>query len=110
MGGASIHSRILAQRQVDGAMMETAILDELELMVVLLNVGADVYVKREDDITGLPLAAHHGLGQIVDALLTHGADSTGREKRFDGNAAGWEQAGGHDKRAEPLAGALNSGG
>ena len=39
---------------------------------------------------------------MVDLLLANGADLTLRDKTFDGNPAGWANAGGHDQLAQRL--------
>ena len=75
---------------------------EHALMAELIAAGFDVNSTNELKQTLLHYAALDGDETFVDWLLEHGADPTLRELQFDGNSAGWADAGGHDELAKRL--------
>ena len=76
---------------------------ELSLMEALLDVGLDVNVTNDLKQTALHWAAFNGDETVVDWLLERGADHTLQELQFNGNCAGWADAGGHPDLAKRLA-------
>lgn len=76
---------------------------ELSLMEELLNAGLDVNVTNDLEQTALHWAAFNGDEELVDWLLERGADHTLQELQFNGNCAGWADAGGHPDLAKRLA-------
>ena len=100
-------------RQVDGfdpasdvaaqAVVECAMLRERELLFALIDAGVDVNARRGDGATALHQAAIDGDGELVDALLQRGADLSLRDTVYDGTAAGWAFAGGHEELGQALA-------
>lgn len=76
---------------------------ELSLMQELLNAGLDVNVSNDLKQTALHWAAYNGDEALVDWLLERGADHSLQELQFDGNCAGWADAGGHPDLAKRLA-------
>ena len=75
---------------------------EHALMEELTAAGFDVNATNELKQTALHYAAFNGDEVFVDWLLDHGADPALRELQFDGNCAGWADAGGHDELAKRL--------
>ena len=106
-------------RQVDGfdpesdiaaeALVECAGLREREMLFALIDSGVDVNARRGDGATALHQAAIDGDGELVDALLERGADLTLRDQTYDGTAAGWAFAGGHEDLGKALAARLSGG-
>ena len=76
---------------------------ELSLMEALLDAGLDVNVTNDLKQTALHWAAFNGDEAVVDWLLERGADHTLQELQFNGNCAGWADAGGHPDLAKRLA-------
>ncbi|MCY3841405.1 MAG: ankyrin repeat domain-containing protein [Gammaproteobacteria bacterium] len=123
-GGARVPDvyRLLGQlvdrdpQQVDGfdpesdlaaqAVLECAGLREREMLFALIDSGVDVNARRGDGATALHQAAIDGDSQLVDALLDRGADLSLRDTVYDGTAAGWAFAGGHEELGRKLAGRL----
>lgn len=85
------------------ALVESAGLDERDIVFALLDAGVDVNTRRGDGATALHQAAFDGNGELARELLARGADPTLRDNVFDGNAAGWARAGGHEALASSLA-------
>ena len=85
------------------ALVESAGLDERDIVFALLDAGVDVNTHRGDGATALHQAAFDGNGELARELLARGADPTLRDNVFDGNAAGWARAGGHEALASSLA-------
>ncbi len=75
---------------------------EHALMEELISAGFDVDSTNELRQTALHYAALNGDEVFVEWLLEHGADPTLRELQFDGNSAGWADAGGHTELAKRL--------
>ena len=69
----------------------------------LLDAGVDVSAARPDATTALHHAAVDGNAALVDELLARGADLARRDKVFNGTAAGWAYAGGHEELGARLA-------
>ena len=100
-------------RQVDGfdpasdiaaqAVVECAGLREREMLFALLDAGVDVNARRHDGATALHQAAIDGDGELVEALLQRGADLSLRDNVYEGTAAGWAFAGGHEDLGKGLA-------
>ena len=84
------------------AIVECASLGETTLLFALLDAGASIDACRADGATALHQAAIDGNAALVDALLARGADPRRRDKVFNGNAAGWANAGGHPALAKRL--------
>lgn len=85
------------------AVVESAMLGETALLFALLDAGASINASRDDGATALHQAAIDGNATLVDALLARGADPRRRDNVFNGNAAGWANAGSHSALAERLA-------
>ena len=120
-GGAQVNDvyRLLAQladhrpEAVDGfdsasvwagrALVECATLREKEILLALLDAGVDVNARRGDGATALHQAAIDGDAELVEALLDRGADLSLRDGVYDGTAAGWAYAGGHEMLGKNLA-------
>lgn len=84
------------------ALVESAMLDEKEIVCALLDAGVDINSRRGDGATALHQAAIDGNADLVDELLARGADATLRDSVFNGNAAGWAHAGGHEALGKSL--------
>ena len=99
-------------RQVDGfdpesdiaaqAVVECAGLRERDMLFALIDAGVDVNARRGDGSTALHQAAIDGDSRLVDALLDRGADLSLRDTVYDGTAAGWALAGGHENLGKML--------
>ena len=104
-------------RQVDGfdptsnvaaqALVECATLREREILFALIDAGVDINARRGDGATALHQAAIDGDGELVKALLGRGADLSLRDTVYDGTAAGWAFAGGHEELGKALAEAIS---
>ena len=102
-----------APGQVDGfdpdsdvaaqAVVECATLREREILFALLDAGVDIDSRRGDGTTALHQAAIDGDAELVHELLGRGADLSLRDNVYDGTAAGWAYAGGHEELGEALA-------
>ena len=92
------------------AFVESAMLGEADLAVALLDAGVDVNTRRGDGATALHQAAFDGNADLVDTLIARGADPSLRDNVFDGNAAGWAHAGGHETLGKALAARLQTTG
>ena len=55
-------------------------------------------------MTAIHQAAFAGNRELVDLLLSKGADPRIRDSRFDGTAAGWADANGHETLSKYLEG------
>ena len=85
------------------AAIEAATLGERDILIRLLDAGVDVNAERPDATTALHHAAIDGNAALVDELLARGADLARRDKVFNGTAAGWAYAGGHEELGARLA-------
>ena len=84
------------------ALVEAAMLGEAEILFALLDAGVDVNAQRDDGAAALHQAAFDGNADLVQALLERGADSGLRDNVFEGTAAGWAFAGGHEELGNAL--------
>lgn len=84
------------------AVVECAGLREREMLFALIDAGVDVNARRDDGATVLHQAAIDGDSELVDALLHRGADLSLRDTVYDGTAAGWAFAGGHEELGKAL--------
>ena len=91
---------------VGGVVLESASLGENDILFALLDAGADINARRGDGATALHQAAYDGDRTLVEALLARGADASLRDDVFDGTAAGWAFAGGHEDLGKALAARL----
>ena len=98
VGGMDMHAE-----PVGGVVLESATLGETDILFALLDAGADVNARRGDGATALHQAAFDGDATLVEALLARGADASLRDDVFDGAAAGWAFAGGHEDLGKALA-------
>jgi ankyrin repeat protein len=73
-----------------------------DVVVVLLDHGADVDATGYFGATALHWAAFNGHADTVDRLLDRGADPTRRDDEFDSTPAGWAAERGHTDLAEWL--------
>ena len=85
------------------AIVECAGLGERGMLFALIDSGVDVNARRGDGATALHQAAIDGDSELVDALLDRGADLSLRDAVYDGTAAGWAFAGGHEELGNALA-------
>ena len=85
------------------AVVECASLGETTLLFALLDAGVPIDACRADGATALHQAAIDGNAALAEALLARGADPRRRDKVFNGNAAGWANAGGHAALTKRLA-------
>ena len=85
------------------ALVEAAVLAETDILFRLVEVGVDINAEHPDATTALHHAAIDGNIALVEELLARGADLARRDKRFNGTAAGWAYAGGHEALGERLA-------
>ena len=93
----------LAAESTGAAFVEAAMLGESSILFALIDAGVDINVRRDGGTTALHQAAINGNATLVDELLERGADSSLRDDVFNGNAAGWAHAGGHEELARRLA-------
>ena len=93
----------LVAASTGAAFVEAAMLGESSILFALIDAGVDINVRREGGTTALHQAAINGNAALVDALLERGADPSLRDDVFNGNAAGWAHAGGHEELAGRLA-------
>lgn len=91
-----------ATRDSAFALVESAMLGATEILLALLDAGVDVNARRGDGATALHQAAFGGDAELVEVLLERGADLRLRDPVFDGAAAGWAFAGGHEELGEAL--------
>ncbi len=84
-------------------LIEAAMLGESELVVALIDAGADVNACNAGNTTALHQAAIGGDDEMVDLLLSRGADPLIRDATFNGTASGWAYAGGHTDLGQRLA-------
>ncbi len=69
----------------------------------LIEHGADPngrWTMWDDEVLPLHFAAHDGHADVVRALLDAGADPRLRDQKYDGDAIGWAEHGGHPEIAE----------
>lgn len=92
----------VAARDAALALVEAAALDATEILLALLDAGVDVRARRDDGATALHQAAFDGNAWLVEMLLERGADPRLRDDVFDGTAAGWAHAGGHEELGQAL--------
>ena len=90
-------------RTTELAVVECAMLGETTFLFALLDAGANVDARRDDGATALHQAAIDGNERLVDALLARGASPSLRDRIYNGNAAGWANAGGHEALSRRLA-------
>lgn len=108
-GSAQIAASVDAASELAGlALVESASLGERDIVRALLDAGVNVNARRGDGATALHQAAFDGNGKLARELLARGADPTLRDNVFDGNAAGWARAGGHEALANALAARLGT--
>ncbi len=79
------------------AFLEAGNLGESELVGALLRAGIDPNTSAWGNVRALHNAAINGNRGLVELLLEAGADPTLRDSQFNGNAAGWADAGGHEE-------------
>ena len=84
------------------AFLEAGILRESELVGALLRAGIDPNATARRNVRAIHNAAINGDRGMVELLLEAGADPTLRDSQFNGNAAGWADAGGHGDLANLL--------
>ncbi|MCY4143655.1 MAG: ankyrin repeat domain-containing protein [Gammaproteobacteria bacterium] len=84
------------------AFLEAGNLGEMELVGALMRAGMDPNVSSWGNVRALHNAAINGDRGLVELLLEAGADPTLRDSQFNGNAAGWADAGGHEDLARFL--------
>ncbi len=84
------------------AFLEAGNLGESELVGALLHAGIDPNVTARRNVRAIHNAAINGDRGLVELLLEAGADPTLRDSQFNGNAAGWAGAGGHEELARFL--------
>ena len=86
-----------------GALVEVTMLGDTDILLALLAAGVDINARRGDGATALHQAAIEGDAERVDDLLSRGADLRLRDNVYDGTAAGWAYAGGHEALGAKLA-------
>ena len=71
-----------------------------------LAAGMNVNWSGTSKVTALHEAALNGNREMVDLLLSHGADLFLRDAQFGGPPAGWADSGGHDELTAYLVGKM----
>jgi ankyrin repeat protein len=84
------------------AMIEAAMMGENAVVAAFLDAGVSVNVTNGTNTTALHQAAINGNEKLVQLLLDRGADASIRDDTFNGNPAGWANAGGHLDLAKRL--------
>lgn len=87
-------------------MINAAMMGEHKLVAGFLDVGVAVNAVTNTNTTALHQASLNGDGNLVQLLLERGADPLIRDSTFDGNAAGWANAGVHEDLRDLLLRAL----
>jgi hypothetical protein len=97
-GGVDELDGVLSQADINArnehgmtALMRAAYHGRVEMVRVLLELGADPNVTRNDNFTALSLAAFFGHAEIVELLMRHGA-STDVATRFGTSPYIWAKA------------------
>ncbi len=73
-----------------------------EVAALLLERGADIDAKGVFGGTGLHWSAIKGHRETVELLLSHGADLSVRDAKFDATPEGWAAEGGYNEICELL--------
>jgi ankyrin repeat protein len=106
VGDEAAAERLLASGSSSaGALHLTAKRGDVQGVKWLLAHGADPngrWTMWGDEVFPLHFAAHNGHADVVRALLDAGADPTIRDRKYDGDAIGWAEHGGHPEIAELL--------
>ena len=84
------------------ALVECAMLRERGMLFTLLDAGVDINSRRGDGATALHQAAIDGDADLVETLIGRGAALSLRDNVYDGTAAGWAYAGGHEELGKAL--------
>ena len=87
----------------EGALVQAAGSGDLRLVTALLDGGVNIDAAPSGGVTAMHQAAFNGNEHVVDALLERGADPRLRDETFNGNAAGWANAGEHEALSKRLA-------
>ena len=70
---------------------------DVNMVTRFLDKGMNVNWSDASRVTALHQAAVNGNREMVDVLLSRGADLFLTDAQFDGSAAGWAEAGGHEE-------------
>ena len=86
-----------AEVKADGeaVLLFAAMRGDAKTVSALLDNGADVNMRHEDDWSGLLLAAVNGHSPVAQVLLDNGANVDAKEKLMGQNALIWASKGGH---------------
>ena len=68
---------------------------DFDMVTRFIECGIDVNWSDASKVTALHQAALSGNRELVDLLLSHGADPFLRDAHFDGTVIGWADSGGH---------------
>ncbi len=100
--GSAVSPASSHKTSMQAAMSLAAQYGQTQAMKMLLDHGVDPNLPLGLAATPLHQAAWHDRREIVELLLSRGADPTVRDTRFDATPAGWAAHNGHPELAELL--------
>ena len=103
MGDEATAARLIAASPSAGALHLMAKRGDVSGVKWLLDHGADPnarWTMWDDEVLPLHFAALQGYADVVRVLLDAGADPTIRDKKYNGDAVGWAEHGGHPEVVE----------
>ncbi|MXW53106.1 MAG: hypothetical protein F4X44_02925 [Gammaproteobacteria bacterium] len=95
-----LESADMSSKTAVEAFIESSTLGDTEFVRALLSAGMDPNATLWGDVRAIHQAAINGNRKLVELLLARGADPTLQDAQFDGTAAGWAHAGGHEELAK----------
>lgn len=97
--GAFLEGADMTKVSAVEAFIESTNLNDAQFVEALLRAGLDPNATISGGVRAIHQAAINGNQQLVELLLANGADPGLKDSTFDGTAAGWADAGGHEELA-----------